>query len=51
VTSEDDALYSRPDETHLVKESQIFLDVAIGVGDDHPERTHPEKAECIGMSG
>src|SRR5271169_5266686 len=37
VTGEDDALDARPDGAHLLEQGEVFIESAVGTGDDNAE--------------
>src|SRR5271169_2830160 len=49
LMSEDDALYSRPDAAHLLQQGEIFLDGAIGAGDNNSEGSHPQTLQGVSV--
>jgi len=48
VLREDDALEAGPDGTHLFEEREVFIDIAVGAGDDDVEAPGTEALEGIG---
>jgi len=51
MTSQDDALYPRPDSAHLLQEGQVLFDSAVGTGDHDSERSHAQPVKGVGMTG
>jgi hypothetical protein len=49
VTSQHDALYSRPDGPYLFKQRQIFLDSRVGTGDHNTERSRAQPLQGVGI--
>ena len=46
---QNDALHSRPDIAHLLKESQIFIDGTVRMGNHNPKRSRPQSLQRIGI--
>src|ERR1700679_1973620 len=51
LMSQDDALYSRPDGTHLLQQCQVFVNNAIGPGNDDPERSSTQALQGVRVPG
>jgi len=49
MASKDDALYSRPDDTHFLQQGQVLIDNTVGAGEYDAVRSHPQLPQCIRM--
>jgi len=51
VAGKDDALHAWPDRTHLFEEGEVFVEFAVGAGDDDAEGSFAEALKCVGVPG
>jgi hypothetical protein len=50
LAGEKDALYAWTNVAHLVEQSQIFFDGAVGAGDDDAEGSHAQALQSVGAT-
>ena len=51
VAGEDNALYARPDGAHLLEQGEVFIESAVGAGDDDAEGSLAQSVQGVDVPG